>query len=113
MPPRRSAPSDGFHGLGGVSFEGDTGASSHLELAEDHAQMEIHFLRQPGGGVLAVEAGGQKLGEVETDGPDKQPDYQTFPLNAGRARDRSLGGARTGSPLRRQFRKKHAGRDLQ
>ncbi len=56
MPPRKSAPSDGFHGLGGVSFEGDTGASSHFELAEDHAQMEIHFLRQPGGGVLTVEA---------------------------------------------------------
>jgi lysophospholipase L1-like esterase len=74
---------DGFHGLGGVSFEGDTGASSHFELAEDHAQLEIHFLRQPGGGVLTVEAEGQRLGQVETDGPDKQPDYQTFPLNAG------------------------------
>ncbi len=74
---------DGFHGLGGVSFEGETGATSHLELAEDHAQMEIHFLHQPGGGVLAVEAGGQKLGDVETDGPDKQPDYRTFPLAAG------------------------------
>jgi len=74
---------DGFHGLGGVSFEGDTGASSHVELAEDHAQMEVHFLRQPGGGVLTVEAGGQKLGEVETQGSEKQPGYQTFPLNAG------------------------------
>jgi lysophospholipase L1-like esterase len=74
---------DGFHGLGGVSFEGDAGASSHFELAEDHAQMEIHFLRQPGGGVLAVEAAGQKLGNVETEGPDKQPAYRTFPLNAG------------------------------
>jgi lysophospholipase L1-like esterase len=74
---------DGFHGLGGVSFEGDTGASSHFELAEDHAQMEIHFLRQPGGGVLGVETPGQKLGEVQTDGPDQQPAYQTFPLNPG------------------------------
>jgi lysophospholipase L1-like esterase len=74
---------DGFHGLGGVSFEGDTGASSHFKLAEDHAEMEIHFLRQPGGGVLTVEASGQKLGSVETSGPDKQPAYQSFPLNAG------------------------------
>jgi lysophospholipase L1-like esterase len=80
---------DGFHGLGGVSFEGDTGATSDFELAEDHAQMEIHFLRQPDGGVLTVEAEGQKLGQVETAGPDKQPDYQTFPLNAG-ARDIKL-----------------------
>jgi lysophospholipase L1-like esterase len=74
---------DGFHGLGGVSFEGDTGASSHFELAEEHARMEIHFLRQPGGGVLSVETPGQKLGDVSTDGPDKQPDYQTFQLSPG------------------------------
>ena len=74
---------DGFHGLGGVSFEGETGATSRLTLTEDHAQMEIHFLRQPGGGVLAVEASGQKLGEVETEGPAVEPAYQTFPLNAG------------------------------
>jgi lysophospholipase L1-like esterase len=80
---------DGFHGLGGVSFEGDTGAFSRLQLAEDHAKMEIHFLRQPGGGVLAVEAGGQKLGQVETDGPGTEPGYQTFPLVPG-ARDIDL-----------------------
>jgi len=74
---------DGFHGLGGVSFEGETGSSSHFELVEDHSQIEIHFLRQPGGGTLTVEAEGQKLGQVDTDGPDKAPDYQTFPLSAG------------------------------
>ena len=74
---------DGFHGLGGVSFEGDTGASSHFELAEDHALMEIHFLRQPGGGVLKVEAAGQAIGSVETEGPTMQPGYQTLPLNPG------------------------------
>jgi lysophospholipase L1-like esterase len=74
---------DGFHGLGGVSFEGDTGASSRLVLSEDHAQIEIQYLRQPGGGVLAVEAAGQMLGEVETEGPAKEPGFQTFPLPAG------------------------------
>jgi len=74
---------DGFHGLGGVSFEGDTGASSNLILAEDHSEMEIHFLRQPGGGVLSTEASGQKLGDVNTEGPVQEPSYQTFPLNAG------------------------------
>src|ERR1700722_3161832 len=45
--------------------------------------MEIHFLRQPGGGVLAVAASGQKLGEVETEGHAVEPAYQTFPLAAG------------------------------
>ena len=74
---------DGFHGLGGVSFEGDTGASSHLELAEDHSLMEIHFLRQPGGGALSVEASGEKIADVNTDGPVKEPAYQTVPLGAG------------------------------
>jgi lysophospholipase L1-like esterase len=74
---------DGFHGLGGVSFEGDSGAFTSLELAEDHAQMEIHFLRQPGGGSVGVEALGQKLGALETDGPTTEPGYQTFPLPPG------------------------------
>ena len=74
---------DGFHGLGGVSFEGEPGAWSRLTLGEDHAQVEIHFLRQPGGGALAVEASGQKLGDVDTAGPDIQPDYRTFALSPG------------------------------
>ena len=74
---------DGFHGLGGVSFEGDTGASSRLILGEDHAKIEIQYLRQPGGGVLTVEAAGQTLGAVESDGPAKEPGFQTFPLPAG------------------------------
>jgi lysophospholipase L1-like esterase len=73
---------DGFHGLGGVSFEGDAGASSHLRLAESHSAIEIHYLRQPGGGVLSVEASGQKLGDITTDGPDKEPADQRFPLTA-------------------------------
>lgn len=77
---------DGFHGLGGVSFEGDAGASSHFELAEAHSRMEIHFLRQPGGGALSVEAGGEKLGDLETGGPVEQPDHYTFLLPDGARR---------------------------
>lgn len=82
----QSRAKDGFHGLGGVSFEGDTGAYSHLELAEAHAQMEVQFLRQPGGGVLSVEASGERLGDIQTDGPQKQPAYQMFTLPAGARR---------------------------
>jgi lysophospholipase L1-like esterase len=33
--------------------------------------------------VLAVEAAGQTLGDVETEGPAKEPGFQTFPLPAG------------------------------
>ncbi|HTR35887.1 MAG TPA: GDSL-type esterase/lipase family protein [Bryobacteraceae bacterium] len=74
---------DGFHGLGGVSFEGDTGASSRIVLKEDHARVEIQFLRQPGGGVLSVETMGQGIASVDTDGPGKEPGFQTVPLPAG------------------------------
>ena len=74
---------DGFHGLGGVSFEGGAGAESHLVLREDHARMEVHYLLQPGGGVLRVEAGGALLGKVNTDGEFKQPAFEMFQLPEG------------------------------
>lgn len=74
---------DGFHGLGGVSFDGETGASSHIVLKEDHARMEIQFLRQPAGGILAVESEGQGIASIDTDGPDQEPGFQTVPLPPG------------------------------
>ena len=74
---------DGFHGLGGVSFEGATGASSHFTLREDHARMEVQFLRQPGGGVLLVQADGSPIARVETEGAEKQPAFEMFPVPAG------------------------------
>lgn len=80
---------DGFHGLGGVSFQGATGASSNLVLHEDHDRMEVHYLRQPEGGVLVVKAAGAELGQIETDGVQKEPAFKTFNLPAG-ARDIDL-----------------------
>jgi lysophospholipase L1-like esterase len=80
---------DGFHGLGGVSFEGEPGASSHIVLKEEHARMELQFLRQPGGGVLAAESGGQEIASVDTDGPDKEPGFEMTELPPG-ARDINL-----------------------
>jgi lysophospholipase L1-like esterase len=74
---------DGFHGVGGVSFDGRTGATSQLVLHEDHARMEIKYLRQPGGGSLAVQADGASLGNVETEGQEKQPAFKMFDLPAG------------------------------
>ena len=73
---------DGFHGLGGVSFQGSTGASSHWVLKENHAAMEVEFLIQPDGGEFTVRAGGQVIGQVNTAGA-KQPAFQTFPLPEG------------------------------
>ncbi len=90
-PASQSRARDGFHGLGGVSFQGTAGASSHILLKEDHARAEFDYLRQPGGGRLAVRAEGQGIGEIDTDGPAKQPGFQTFALPAGaRAIDLSV-----------------------
>lgn len=85
-PASQSHARDGLHGLGGVSFTGGSGASSHFHLKEDHARIEIQFLKQPGGGLLTVRAQGQTIGEVSTDGPQKQPGFETLALPAG-ARD--------------------------
>jgi lysophospholipase L1-like esterase len=82
-PASQSRARDGFHGLGGVNFQGETGASSRILLKEDHARMEVDYLRQPGGGQLAVHADGQGIGDIETDGPMKEPGFQTFALPAG------------------------------
>ena len=49
--------------------------------------MEIHFLRQPGGGVLTVEAAGTKARRTwKPTGPKRSRGYQTFPLSRARAK---------------------------
>lgn len=80
-PASQARAKDGIHGLGGVSFRGDTGAFSRIHLGSAHNEIEIFFLRQPGGGTFAIKAGEQTLGEVNTDGPDKASDWVTFPLS--------------------------------
>ena len=71
---------DGLHGLGGVSFEGATGATSQLVLKEDHARMEVEYLLEPGGGRLAIRADGKRIGEIETEANEKRAGFQTFAL---------------------------------
>lgn len=83
QPASQSRARDGFHGLGGVSFEGGLGASSHFLLKEDHARVEVNFLGQPRGGLLRVAADGQGIGELDTNAPANTPDFQSFPLPAG------------------------------
>lgn len=82
-PATQSRARDGFHGLGGVNFQGSAGASSHIVLKEQHARMEVEYLRQPGGGVIKIVAAGQTIGEIDTAGPDKQPGFQTVLLPDG------------------------------
>ncbi|HYL36380.1 MAG TPA: GDSL-type esterase/lipase family protein [Bryobacteraceae bacterium] len=74
---------DGFHGLGGVSFQGEAGASSHIVLKEDHARMEVQYLRQPGGGALAISSAGQGIGQIDTSAAESDPGFYVVPLPAG------------------------------
>jgi len=82
-PASQSRARDGFHGLGGVSFEGNPGASSHFLLKEDHARVEVNYLAQLGGGLLRITAEGQWIGELDTSGPEKAPGFRAFALPAG------------------------------
>jgi lysophospholipase L1-like esterase len=83
-PASQSRAHDGLHGLGGVSFEGKPGAWSRFNLDNpNHTQLEISFLRQPGGGSVAVQANDADIGEVATDGESKTPDFARVPLPPG------------------------------
>ncbi len=81
-PASQNRAKDGYHGLGGVSFTGSAGATSHIHLDMPHAKIEVDYLRQPAGGVFTVSAGEQSMGEVETAG-DKEPGFAQFALPAG------------------------------
>jgi lysophospholipase L1-like esterase len=76
--------SDGIHGLGGVSFVGDAGATSQVTLAEDgHTSAIVYYLRQPGGGTFEVRAGEKQLFEANTSGDEKKPEFGEFALPPG------------------------------
>lgn len=74
---------DGLFGLGGVMFVNSGAAWSRFVL-EDwfDTRAEVCFLREPGGGAFTVWAGDQRLGEVETDSPEKQSGFAGFGLPA-------------------------------
>jgi len=75
---------DGSYGLGGVSFRGEVGAHTDLVLKDpNHTQLEVSYMRQPGGGAFQVSAQGKPLGSVETRGPAVEPGYATFDLPPG------------------------------
>jgi len=76
--------SDGIHGLGGVSFVGDVGATSQVTLPDDgHTSAIVYYLRQPGGGTFDVLAGEKQLFEANTAGDEKKPEFGEFTLAPG------------------------------
>ena len=80
-PANRPEEADGLFGIGGVSFVGSAGASARFTFREEgHAMVEVHALRQPGGGRVAVWAGNERLGELDTKGAKQEEAFVNFSL---------------------------------
>jgi lysophospholipase L1-like esterase len=70
---------DGLFGLGGVSFLGNTGASSKIVYSSPgHTHFEVWYLKEPGGGSLHVMGDGEPLGDFETGADEKAPAVAVF-----------------------------------
>jgi hypothetical protein len=83
-PASQSRAPDGFHGLGGVSFRGETGAYSHVGLPDSsYSEATVSYLAQPDGGTFAVYAGETKIDDVSTAADLKQPAFSEFTLPPG------------------------------
>jgi lysophospholipase L1-like esterase len=63
----RSANGDGYFGLGGVSVSSEQAGQS-VYLDAECAEIEVDYLRQPGGGSLALDADNEPLQTISTDG---------------------------------------------
>ncbi len=69
---------DGFYGLGGVSFTGPPGLRAYVGTAKTGSfgravsKFEIAYLKQPGGGVLAVAVDGKATQSIDTAADEKE-----------------------------------------
>jgi lysophospholipase L1-like esterase len=63
-----SQSSDGRHGMAGASLSAQR-PGEIVTLSPAAAQVEVQFLRQPGGGGLTIYADGKPLQSISTDGP--------------------------------------------
>jgi lysophospholipase L1-like esterase len=75
---------DGIHGLGGVSFRGEPGAVSRVGLPDSlYTHAVVYYLAQAGGGTFSVNAGEEKIVDVNTDAEEKKPAFAEFALPPG------------------------------
>ncbi len=73
--------SDGIEGLGGVSLTSQSaGETVTLDVECEH--LELHYLRQPGGGQLEFSVDGSPMGTVDTDG-EVGPGMYSYAASAG------------------------------
>ena len=70
---------DGFFGLGGVSFTGGPNASTHIHFEHGaYTTFELWYLREPGGGTIALTADDLPIGTVDTSGGATEPGFAAF-----------------------------------
>ena len=84
FPASRFASHDGFFGLGGVSFTGDESAHTRILLADPgQSSFELSFLREPGGGAIAISANRQEVARIATEADVKAPGFAAFTVAGG------------------------------
>ncbi len=83
-PASQSRAPDGIHGLGGVSFRGESGAYSRVGLPDaNYSRATVSYLAQPDGGSFSVYTGEAKIEEVDTAADSRQPAFAEFALPPG------------------------------
>jgi lysophospholipase L1-like esterase len=69
------------YGVGGASFEGGEGASSHIALKDtDQTSMEVAYLGRPGGGTVSVAANGAAVETFSTAADEVGPAWHSVAL---------------------------------
>jgi lysophospholipase L1-like esterase len=66
---------DGIDGLGGISLTAQS-AGETVTLTVECEQLELHYLRQPGGGTVELSVDGAPIATVDTDGESGFGAYQ-------------------------------------
>jgi lysophospholipase L1-like esterase len=88
-PASQARAKDGIHGLGGVSFTGQPGATSSITLPDDHySRGTVYYLAQPDGGDFSIgtaqdEGEDAKITDVQTAGDEKKPGFAEFAVPPG------------------------------
>jgi lysophospholipase L1-like esterase len=83
-PASQDRAADHFHGLGGVSFRGESGAYSRVTLPDDkHTDAVVYYLAQLDGGSFTVSAGDTVITSVNTAAEEKKPGFAEFALPEG------------------------------
>ncbi len=84
LPASQSREADAIHGLGGVSFRGEAGATSRVTLPDGgYARVIVYYLAQPDGGKFSVAFGENAPVEVDTAGGEKRPAFAEIMVPAG------------------------------